>query len=54
MKTRFVVILCVLNAAVLAAGYLFFSDYWGGQVQQDRESYAVQCLLSIIASSKVK
>jgi hypothetical protein len=38
MKTRFVVILCVLNAAVMAAGYVYFSDYWSGQVQQDRES----------------
>jgi hypothetical protein len=36
MKTRFVVILFVFNAAVLAAGYLFFSDYWGGQLEQDR------------------
>src|SRR5208282_183922 len=38
MKMRFVVILCVFNAAVLAAGYVFFSEYWGGQVKQDRES----------------
>jgi hypothetical protein len=38
MKTRFVVILCVLNSAVLAAGYVYFSNYWSGQVQQDRES----------------
>jgi hypothetical protein len=42
MKTRFVVILCVFNAAVLAAGYLFFSEYWGGQVEQDRESAQVE------------
>ncbi len=42
MKTRFVVILCVLNAAVLAAGYVFFSEYWGGQVEQDRESAQVE------------
>jgi hypothetical protein len=38
MKTRFVVILCVLNTAVLAAGYFYFSDYWGSQVVLDRES----------------
>jgi hypothetical protein len=38
MKTRFVVILFVLNAAILAAGYVFFSDYWGSQVEQDRQS----------------
>jgi hypothetical protein len=38
MKTRFVVILCVFNTAVLAAGYIFFSAYWGGQVEQDHES----------------
>jgi hypothetical protein len=37
MKTRLVVILCAFNAAVLAAGYLYFSDYWG-QVEQDRAS----------------
>jgi hypothetical protein len=42
MKTRFVVILCVFNAAVLAAGYVFFSEYWGGQVKQDRESAQVE------------
>jgi hypothetical protein len=42
MKTRFVVILCLLNAAVLAAGYLYFSDYWGKQVQQDREVAQVE------------
>jgi hypothetical protein len=38
MKTRFVVILCLLNAAVLAAGYIFFSDYWGNQAEQDRQT----------------
>jgi hypothetical protein len=38
MKTRFVVILCVFNVAVLAAGYVFFSEFWGSQVEQDRES----------------
>lgn len=38
MKTRFVIILLALNAAVLAAGYVYFSNYWGAQVVQDRES----------------
>jgi hypothetical protein len=42
MKTRFVVILCVFNAAILAAGYVFFSEYWGGQVEQDRETARVE------------
>lgn len=38
MKTRFVVILFVLNAAVLAAGYFYFNGYWGSRAEQDRES----------------
>jgi len=38
MKTRFVVILLLLNVAALAAGYVFLSQYWGNQVTQDRES----------------
>ena len=38
MKTRFVVILCLLNAAVLAAAYLYFSDYWDKQVAQDHKT----------------
>jgi hypothetical protein len=42
MKTRFVVILCLLNAAVLAAGYVFFSQYWGSQIEQNRESARVE------------
>ena len=42
MKTRFVVILCAFNAAVLTAGYLYFSDYWGKQVEQDRDSAEVE------------
>ncbi len=42
MKTRFVVILCLFNAAVLAAGYFYFSDYWGSQVEQDRQSAQVE------------
>jgi len=42
MKTRFVVILCLLNVTVLVAGYFFFNEYWGSQVQQDRESARVE------------
>jgi len=38
MKTRFVVILLVLNAAALAAGFVYFSDYWGRQTEQDRDT----------------
>jgi hypothetical protein len=38
MKTRFVIILVALNTAVLAAGYVYFSNYWGDQVVQDRDS----------------
>jgi hypothetical protein len=38
MKTRFVVVLCLFNVAVLAAGFFYFSNYWGGQVEQDRQS----------------
>jgi hypothetical protein len=49
MKTRFVVILCVFNGAVLAAGYLFFSDYWGKRVQQNRENAQAE-----VASWKAK
>jgi hypothetical protein len=37
MKTRFVVILCLVNAAVLAAGYYFFSGYWGYRAQADHQ-----------------
>jgi hypothetical protein len=38
MKTRFVLILCFVNAGVLAAGYFYFSRYLGTQVEQDRAS----------------
>jgi hypothetical protein len=38
MKTRFVVILVALNAAVLAAGYILFGAYWNGQMERDRSS----------------
>src|SRR5580704_11898918 len=36
MKTRFAVILLLLNAAALAAGFVFFNQYWGRQTEQDR------------------
>jgi len=38
MKTRFVVILLLLNAAALAAGYVYFSQYWGRQTEQERDA----------------
>jgi hypothetical protein len=38
MKTRFVVLLLLLNAAALAAGYVYFSDYWGRQTGQVSEA----------------
>jgi hypothetical protein len=34
MKTRFVVILLLLNAAALAAGFVYFGQYWGRQMDQ--------------------
>ena len=37
MKTRFVVILVLLNAAALAAGYVFFSDVLGTRKRPRRE-----------------
>ena len=49
MKTRFVVILCLFNAAVLAAGYLYFSQHWSVQTVQDQQSAAVE-----LASWKAK
>lgn len=52
MKTRFVVILLVLNAAALAAGYVYFSNYWSGQVQQDRQ--AAQAELTVWKEKAVK
>lgn len=38
MKTRFVVVLLFLNLAALAAGYVYFSQYWGQQVAREREA----------------
>jgi hypothetical protein len=38
MKTRFVVILLMLNVAALAAGFVYIGEYWGAQTEQDREA----------------
>jgi hypothetical protein len=38
VKTRFVLILALLNLAALGAGYAYISQYWGQQVAQDQES----------------
>ena len=39
---RFVVILMLFNVAALAAGFVYFSQYWGRQVAQDQESAQVE------------
>jgi hypothetical protein len=36
MKTRFAVMLLLLNVAALAAGFVLFGQYWGRQTEQDR------------------
>ncbi|MGA2177380.1 MAG: hypothetical protein ABSH38_20595 [Verrucomicrobiota bacterium] len=36
MKTRFVVLLTLCNVAALAAGFVYFSQYWGRQTAQER------------------
>jgi hypothetical protein len=36
MKTRFAVILLLLNVAAVAAGFVFFGDYWRRQTDQER------------------
>jgi hypothetical protein len=38
MKTRFVVVLVLFNVAALAAGFVYFSQYWQRQVVQDQAS----------------
>jgi len=38
MKMRFVVILLLLNVAAVAAGFVFFGDYWGRQTDHEREA----------------
>jgi hypothetical protein len=38
MKLRFVVILLLLNVAAVAAGFVYFSGYWGRQTDQERET----------------
>ncbi len=42
LKTRFIVILFTLNAALLAAGYFYFSDYWNRQSAQERQTTQVE------------
>lgn len=36
MKKRFVVLLLLLNVAAVAAGFVFFDNYWGRQTDQER------------------
>jgi hypothetical protein len=38
VKTRFAIILALLNIAALGAGYAYISQYWERQVAQDQES----------------
>jgi hypothetical protein len=38
MKLRFVVILLLLNVAAVAAGFIFFGDYWESQTEHERAS----------------
>ena len=42
VKTRFVVILLLLNAAALAAGFVYFNEYWGRQTAQDGDSAKIE------------
>ncbi len=42
LKTRFIVILFTLNAALLAVGYFYFSDYWNRQSAQERQTTQVE------------
>lgn len=42
MKLRFVIVLCLFNAAVLAAGFVFFNEYFGTRVQSDHDSAQVE------------
>jgi hypothetical protein len=38
MKTRFVIILLLLNVAALAAGFVWCGQYWAAQTEQDRDA----------------
>ncbi len=38
MKARFIVILLLLNVAAVAAGFVYFSGYWGAQTGLEREA----------------
>jgi hypothetical protein len=42
MKTRFVVLLLLLNVAALAAGFVYCSEYWGAQTEQARGAAQAQ------------
>jgi hypothetical protein len=38
MKTRFVIILLLLNVAALATGFVYIGQYWGAQTAHDRDA----------------
>jgi uncharacterized protein HemX len=38
MKTRFAVILLLMNVAALAAGFVYCGQYWAKQTEQDRDA----------------
>jgi hypothetical protein len=38
VKTRFIVILLLLNVAAIGAGFVYLSQYWGRQIAQGQES----------------
>jgi hypothetical protein len=42
MKMKFVVLLLLLNVAAVAAGYVLFGEYWGGQTEKERETTQVE------------
>ncbi|HEY3863848.1 MAG TPA: hypothetical protein VGO59_18380 [Verrucomicrobiae bacterium] len=42
MRSRFAVILALLNVAALAAGFAFFRQYWGRQTAQDRKADEIE------------
>ena len=42
MKARFVVFLLLLNVAAVAAGFVYFSGYWGAQTNQERDAAQIE------------
>ena len=42
MKTRFIVILMLLNVAALAAGFVYCSQYWGAQTAKERDAASAE------------